>query len=105
MPDASGSVTEVRFSNMSDDLKIVTTVGSEAEAELVRERLLAVDIQAISQRTIGGPEWGYSGARDVFVDARDLERAHEVLKADEGSFSDEELGRLSDEAGRAPDER
>jgi regulator of sirC expression with transglutaminase-like and TPR domain len=85
---------------MSDDLKIVTTVSSEAEAELVRDRLLAADIHAISQRTIGGPEWGFSGARDVFVDARDLERAHEVLEADEGSFSDEELARLSDEAAQ-----
>ncbi len=90
---------------MSDELKIVTTVSSEAEAELVRERLLAANIQAISQRTIGGPEWGYSGARDVFVNAGDLDRAHEVLEADEGSFSDEELGRLSDEAGREQEER
>ena len=70
---------------MSDKLEIVTTVNSEAEAELVRERLLAADIHAISQRTIGGPEWGYSGARDVFVSARDLDRACEVLKADESN--------------------
>jgi hypothetical protein len=90
---------------MSDDLQVVTTVNSEAEAELVSERLLAAGIQAISQRTIGGPEWGFSGARDVFVNARDLERAHEVLKEDEGSFSDEELARLSDEAGREADEQ
>jgi regulator of sirC expression with transglutaminase-like and TPR domain len=96
--------TGVLFLDMSDELKIVTTVASEAEAELVRERLSAADIQAISQRTIGGPEWGFSGARDVFVSARDLDRAHEVLKADEGSFSDDELARLSDEAGRQVDE-
>jgi len=89
---------------MSNDLKLVTSVGSEAEAELIRERLLASDIHAISQRTIGGPEWGYSGARDVFVNAQDLARANEVLKEDEGSFSDEELTRLSDEAGRDADE-
>lgn len=86
---------------MPDELKSVTTVTSFPEAELVRERLQAAGIQAISQRTIGGPEWGFSGAHNVFVDARDLERAREVLKANEGSFSDEELGRLSDEAGRA----
>ena len=103
--DGLGLVTDVRFSSMSDELEIVTTVSSEAEAELVRERLLAADIHAISQRTIGGPEWGYSGARDVFVSARDLDRAREVLKADEGSFSDEELGRLSEEAGQEPDGR
>jgi|GEM_PF-1528824 hypothetical protein len=90
---------------MSDDLEIVTTVNSDAEAELVSERLLAAGIQAISQRSIGGPEWGFSGARNVFVSARDLERAREVLKADEGSFSDEELARLSDEAGREADQQ
>jgi regulator of sirC expression with transglutaminase-like and TPR domain len=85
---------------MSGELKVVASVSSEAEAEMVRDRLLAADIHAIAQRTIGGPQWGFSGARDVFVDARDLDRAHEVLKAEEGSFSDEELARLSDEAGR-----
>ncbi len=85
---------------MSDELKVVASVSSEAEAEMVRDRLLTADIHAIAQRTIGGPQWGFSGARDVFVDARDLDRAHEVLKAEEGSFSDEELARLSDEAGR-----
>jgi hypothetical protein len=90
---------------MSEELQIVTTVSSEAEADLVRERLLAANIHAISQRSIGGPEWGFSGARNVFVNARDLGRAHEVLKADERSFSDEELARLSDEAGRGADEQ
>jgi hypothetical protein len=84
---------------MSEQLKSVATVGSEAEAEMVRDRLLAADIHAIFQRTIGGPEWGGSGARSVFVNAQDLDRARAVLEADEGSFSDEELSRLSDEAG------
>jgi hypothetical protein len=83
---------------MPDALKIITSVASEPEAELVIERLQAAGISAIAQRTIGGPSWGFSGARDVFVDEQDLERAREVLSADEGSFSDEELGRLSEEA-------
>ena len=103
--EGSAGAAAVRFWGMSDDLKRVTTVSSEAEAELVSERLLAADIHAISQRSIGGPQWGASGAHEVFVNARDLERAHEVLAADEGSFSDEELARLSDEAGREADER
>jgi transcriptional/translational regulatory protein YebC/TACO1 len=90
---------------MSEELKVVATVSSEAEAEMIRERLLEADIHAISQRTIGGPEWGFSGARDVFVNEPDLERAREVLKADEGSFSDEELARLSDEAGQEAREK
>jgi hypothetical protein len=88
---------------MLDDLKIVTSVASEAEAEMVRERLGEAGIGALSQRTIGGPEWGYSGARDVFVNEKDLARAHAVLAADEGSFSDDELARLSEEAGRKAD--
>jgi Putative prokaryotic signal transducing protein len=90
---------------MPDDLEIATTVSSEAEAEMVRDRLLAADIHAIAQRTIGGPEWGSSGARSVLVNARDLQRAREVLASDEGSFSEEELARLSEEAGRKSNEQ
>ncbi len=90
---------------MPDELKSVTTVGSEAEAEMVCDRLLAEGIHAISQRTIGGPEWGYSGARVVLVDAKDLDRARAVLASEEGAFSDEELARLSEEAGREAGER
>jgi len=85
---------------MSDELEIVTTVSSEAEAEMVIDRLLAADIHALAQRTIGGPQWGPSGVRSVFVDAKDVQRARELLASDEGAFSDEELARLSDEAGR-----
>ncbi len=83
---------------MSDALKIVTSVASEPEAELIIERLNAGGISAIAQRTIGGPEWGLSGAQNVFVDEEDLERARELLASEEGSFTDEELGRLSEEA-------
>ncbi len=32
--------------------------------------------------------------------AADLERAREVLKADEGGFDEDELARLSEEAGK-----
>ncbi len=86
---------------MSETLRSVTTVSSQSEAEMVCDRLLADGIHAISQRTIGGPEFGSSGARVVLVDAGDLERAQAVLAAEEGTFSDEELTRLSEEAGRA----
>jgi Putative prokaryotic signal transducing protein len=91
---------------MPDALKILTSVTSEPEAELVVARLSEAGISAIAQRSIGGPEWGYSGARDVFVGEQDLERAHEVLASEQGTFSDEELGRLSEEAvsGQASDE-
>jgi hypothetical protein len=83
---------------MPDALKILTSVASEPEAELVVARLSEAGISAIAQRAIGGPQWGYSGARDVVVGEDDLERARELLASEEGSFSDEELGRLSEEA-------
>jgi hypothetical protein len=85
---------------MPDALRSVTTVTSGAEAEMVCERLLAEGIHAIAQRTIGGPEWGSSGARNVMVEAEDLDRARAVLASEQGAFSDEELARLSEEAGR-----
>jgi hypothetical protein len=38
------------------------------------------------------------------VDAEDLDRARALLAAEEGTFSDEELTRLSEEAGgKAPE--
>jgi hypothetical protein len=88
---------------MSGALKIVATVANEAEAEMVCGRLSDAGIRAISQRTIGGPEWGWSGGRYVYVSEADLDRATALLESEEGSFSEDELARLSDEAGREAD--
>jgi hypothetical protein len=81
-------------------IKILTSVSTTAEADIIVALLQEAGIHVIPQRATGGPEWGFSGARDVWVEESDLERAREVLKADEGAFSDEELTRLSEEAGR-----
>jgi Putative prokaryotic signal transducing protein len=81
---------------MTDELRIVTSVANEAEAELVCERLLSEGIQAIARRTIGSVEWGSSGARDVYVSEADLDRARAVIA--EAPFSEEELARFSEEA-------
>ena len=78
-------------------LKVLTSVSSEPEAALVSARISEAGIQAIYQRSIGGPEWGVSGARDVYVDEQDLVRAREVLKADE-DVSEDELADLSEAA-------
>jgi Putative prokaryotic signal transducing protein len=59
--------------------RIVTTAANEAEAELFRQRLAQAGVQATSERAIGGPEMGASGARYIYVSATDLERAREVL--------------------------
>jgi hypothetical protein len=78
-------------------LKVLTSVSSEPEAELISARLSEAGIQAIARRSIGGPEWGVSGARDVYVEEHDLVRAREILAADE-SVSEDELADLSDAA-------
>ncbi len=77
-------------------LQVAATAGNEAEADLVRQRLAEAGIPAISQRSIGGPEWGASGARYIYVEAVNLERAREVLNAG-GELSDEELAKLSEQ--------
>jgi hypothetical protein len=90
---------------MPKPLKLVTSVASAAEAEIIRQLLLEAGIHSISQRNIGGPEWGASGGQSVFVDESQLEQALAVLKADEGAISDEELARQSEEAGRRAGEQ
>jgi uncharacterized protein YaaQ len=86
---------------MSEDLKIVTTVSNEAEAGMVGERLSEAGIRFTVRLASGGIRLGAAAARDMYVEEQDLDRAREALEADE-SFSDEELARLSDEAGEAP---
>jgi hypothetical protein len=61
-------------------LRVVVTAANEAEAELFEQRLAEAGVQATSKRVIGGPEWGASGARYVYVEATDLKRAREVLE-------------------------
>lgn len=66
---------------------------------MVAERLSEADIRFTVRLASGGIRMGAAAARDVYVDEQDLDRAREMLEVDEG-FSDEELARLSDEAGK-----
>ncbi len=61
-------------------LRVAATAANEAEADLFRQRLAQAGIQAQSERVIGGPEFGSSGARYVYVAAADLKRARELLE-------------------------
>ena len=62
-------------------LRVAATAANVAEADLIAQRLAQAGIPAISQRSIGGPEWGASGAQYIYVEGPHLERAREVLKA------------------------
>ncbi len=77
-----------------DTLEVAGTASSEIEADLLRQRLAAAGIQAVSQRSIGGPQWGVSGGQYVYVEAADLDRARAILSAPE-DVSDEDLTDLS----------
>ncbi len=85
---------------MPEPLSIVRRVSSASEAQIVQSLLREAGVESIAQRAIGGPEWGLSGGQVVYVQPADLARAREVLAADEQPVSDEELARLSEEAGR-----
>ena len=62
-----------------DQLTVIAVAGSEPEAELIRQRLEATGIWTIAQRAIGGPEWGDSGSRYVYVRASDEADARRIL--------------------------
>jgi hypothetical protein len=81
-----------------DDLKMVATATDEMQRTLIMGRLSEAGISCMG----GAAErnWSTIRSRDIYVRAADLERAREVLKSDEGGFDEDELARLSEEAGK-----
>jgi len=69
----------------SGELRVAATASSEPEAELIRQRLEAEGIAVLLQRTTGNVEFGSSGSRYVYVQADELERAREILEAEQRS--------------------
>jgi hypothetical protein len=62
-------------------LAVVAVAGSEPEADVILQRLEQAGISAIAQRTIGGPEWGASGSRYIYVRASDEADARRILSS------------------------
>jgi Putative prokaryotic signal transducing protein len=85
-------------------LRPVAGTTNEPEAELFVTRLAEAGITAVSRRSTGDFELGASGGRTIFVEDEDVERARALLAVDEPPFSDEELGELSEAAGREESE-
>jgi hypothetical protein len=79
------------------ELRVVTTVGNEAEAEMVREALAEAGIRSMPQMSSGNIRLGAAAPLDVYVEQQDYDKALAVLNA--AVPSDEELARLSDDAG------
>jgi hypothetical protein len=78
----------------------VASAQSEPEAEMICARLSEAGIRAVSKRNIGAdnPEFGVGGSRNVYVEEGLAARAREALSVPE--FSDAELAKLSEQAGR-----
>jgi hypothetical protein len=81
-------------------VKVVAVAPNQPQAELIVARLAEIGITAITQYALSNPEMGASGARTIHVEDQDAERALALLAVEEPPFSEEELGRLSDAAGR-----
>jgi hypothetical protein len=75
----------------------IAYAATEPEADLLVQRLAAAGIRA-TPRLATPVQFGASAGSDILVDERFEQRARELL--DEPEFTDEELARLSDEAGR-----
>jgi hypothetical protein len=81
---------------MAEELRIVTTVGSEAEAEMVGEWLSEAGIRSMPQLSSGNIRLGAAAPREVYVEAKDHDRAIEVINGEVPSEA--ELAALSDAA-------
>ncbi len=77
---------------MSDELKLLTTVANQAEAEMVSETLSEAGIRSLAQMGTG-IRLGPAAEQEILVQAADYERALEVLNAE--IPSEEELEALS----------
>jgi hypothetical protein len=97
----------LRFLVMAEDdpqqdhtLQVTATANSGPEADLICQRLEAAGIRATSQRSIGGPEWGVSGGRYVYVEGEQLAQARELLAAPD-DLSEEDLAKMAEAAAPA----
>lgn len=57
----------------------LTTASNEFEADVILGRLALADVRAWQEGTLG-PRAGMAGARDIYVEPGDFERARDVLR-------------------------
>lgn len=79
-------------------LKVLATASSPVEQSLLLARLSDAGTQGMGGA--GGARAAFGSGRDILVEEEDLARAREVLKEEDEGFDEEELARLSEEAGR-----
>jgi hypothetical protein len=77
-------------------LRVLKTTENQMETTLVVGRLEEAGVRCMRRSTNFR---NAAAGTDVLVEEEDLDRAREILKADEGGFDERELERLSEEAG------
>jgi hypothetical protein len=80
-------------------LALLTTAGGGTEVALLLARLRDADVPCM-RGGAEGPRGTTRRALEIYVDEDNLDRARAILEEDRGGFDEEELARLSDEAGR-----
>lgn len=80
-------------------LKLLTTANGRTEAALLVARLRDAGITC-TRGGAEGPRGTPRSAREIYVDEASLPRALEILEEDRGGFDEEELARISEEAGQ-----
>jgi hypothetical protein len=78
---------------MAEELRVVTTAGSEAEAEMIGEWLAEAGIPSKPQLSSSNILLGAAAPRALYVEAKDYDRALAVINAEVPT--DEELESLS----------
>jgi hypothetical protein len=79
-------------------LKVLISASNPVEQSLLLARLSDAGIPCM--RGAGGARVALGSGRDILVEEEDLVRAQEILKEDDEGFDEDELARLSEEAGR-----
>jgi hypothetical protein len=81
---------------MPEELRIVATAGNETEAEMIGEWLSEAGIRSMPQLSSRGIRLGAAAERDIYVEAKDYDRALEVVNGE--TPNEAELAALSEAA-------
>jgi len=81
---------------MTEELRIVASASNETEAEMIVEWLSEAGIRSMPQMSSRGIRLGAAAERDIYVEAKDYERALEVVNGE--APSEAELAALSEAA-------
>ncbi len=90
---------------MADELRRLTTVDNEPDAAILAGRLRDAGVHCVLRPPLNALGWSAWAQRAIYVFEGELGRALAVLQEDRGSYDEQELARLSEQAGEKATER